>query len=417
MPYVASVMRRKAVIWVPSVNGRELQDVIRRGRQWLYLRILPRLPGRVERAIQNVLANVVLRGLRMRLGVAAVRRVLLVTNDLSRSGAPQLVYQMALLQKQAGACPIVLSPLSGAMLADFEQAGIPVIVKPRPSVWEHVIPRMLPFLDAAICNTVDTADAVRLLAPKVPTLWYLHEISLIEERRASPNVRDAMTLAQRVWAGSPPCAEVIRELRSDVEVVAYGLTPLPRSRRADGGRFRIGVFGSIERRKGQDLVVEALSLLSQEVSDGVEIAFFGRSLDVDLGQRLAMAAAENPSISFHQELDRAGYIEAMGNVDAVLVSSRDDTLPLVSLDALGMGRMLLLAPTVGTKAWLEDGVDCLVGRATTAHGIADLIARGWAVRDERERFARAAQAAFQAHFSLDRFKVRLDGVVKEMAGS
>lgn len=396
------------------MNGRALQDVLGRWRRWLYLVLLPKLPGRIERAAQRFLGSIALRGLRVRLGAVAPRRVLLVTNDLSRSGAPQLVYQIGLLQKEAGAYPVVLSPLSGPMLTDFELAGIPVIVKPRPGVWEQVIPRLTPFLDAAICNTVDTADAVRLLTPTIPTLWYLHEISLLEDRRYWPNVRDAITLAQRVWAGSQACADAISELRDDVEVVPYGLTPLPSSRRPASDPFQIGVFGSIEQRKGQDLVLDAIPLLPPEVSHGLKVAFFGRSLDAVLGERLANAAAANRMISVHQELDRAGYIQAMNDVDAVLVSSRDDTLPLVSLDALGMGRMLLLAPTVGTCTWLEDGIDCIVGQSTTKIGIADLIVRAWHLREESERFSHAAQAAFHAHFSLDRYKARLNDALEHM---
>nr|WP_208620918.1 glycosyltransferase family 4 protein [Sphingomonas aerolata] len=341
---------------------------------------------------------------------------MLVTNDLSRSGAPQLVYQMALLQQRIGAHPVVVSPLSGPMMADFRQAGIPVIVSPRPGAWARNLCRMAPVFDAAICNTVDTADAVHLLAPILPTLWYLHEISLIEERLEHPAVTLSMQAAQRVWAGSPPCANLVKSLRPDVEVVPYGLTPLPEYPRHQGGPFRIGVFGSIEKRKGQDLVLDATILLPENVRSGIEIIFFGRALDQNLGHLISDAANNDPIVFYHQELDRKAYIDKMNKVDAVLVSSRDDTLPLVSLDALGIGKILLLAPTVGTKEWLTDGTDCIIGKETTAQGMADLIERGYLARNSGRYFNKAAKASFKNNFSLSGFNDRLEDALNKIAG-
>lgn len=311
---------------------------------------------------------------------------------------------------------MVMSPLSGPMMADFKQAGILVIVSPRPSAWARNIRRMAPIFDAAICNTVDTADAVHLLAPIVPTLWYLHEISLIEERLEHPAVTLSMQAAQCVWAGSPPCANLVKSLRPDVEVVPYGLTPLPEYPCLQGEPFRIGVFGSIERRKGQDLVLAATTLLPENVRSGIHLNFFGRALDPDIGKMVSDAANDSPMISYYRELDRNGYIDKMNEVDAVLVSSRDDTLPLVSLDALGLGKILLLAPTVGTKEWLTDGTDCIIGEETTVQGMADLIERGYLSKDRGMAFERAAKASFEKNFSVSRFNVRLENALNRIAG-
>jgi glycosyltransferase involved in cell wall biosynthesis len=391
-----------------------LQSFLGRCRRWLYLRLLPTLPRFVERRVQDVLASGALGAVLRRYASArGGRRLLFVTNDLSRSGAPQLVLQMAMLELDAGNRPIVLSPLAGPMMTDMEHAGIPVLIRARPHVWDRMIPQLTPIIDAAICNTVDTADAVRLLAQLRPTLWYLHEISLLNERREQPAVREALRTAQKVWAGSPACAELIEADRSDVAVVPYGLSALPRRAREKGGRFRVGVFGSIERRKGQDLVLDAAPLLSEATRGSIHIAFYGRALDPALGERVALCACGD-LFSYHGELDRDGYVNEMNAVDAVLVSSRDDTLPLVSLDALALGRMLLLTPAVGTRAWLTDGDDCLIGTQTSAAGIAHLIERALALSGESDRFADAAMASFNRHFSLARFSYRLEQALVEI---
>jgi len=342
---------------------------------------------------------------------ARARRVLVVTNDLSRSGAPRLVVEMATSLRRQGLRPIVLSPMAGPAQHDLADAGIPVVVGSRSRGWQRLIVRLANRCGIAICNTVDTADVAAIIGPRIPTLWYLHEVSLLTERLALPDVVTSARVVARVWAGSPVCADLIRPLRPDVDTVPYGLRPLTGSRQPDDA-FHIGVFGSFEKRKGQDLVVEALTQLRTDVRDGTRVHLWGRVLDEEFAS--SIRASHDPMLSIHGETDAAGYGEAIGGVHAVLVSSRDDTLPLVSLDALGLGKTLLLTPSVGTSAYLTDGVDALIASETSPQGIAEVITRAFDSRADSLHMGPAARSTFQTHFSIERFDEKLTVTVADM---
>jgi glycosyltransferase involved in cell wall biosynthesis len=333
--------------------------------------------------------------------------VLLATNDLSRSGAPLLVFEMAQLLLADGYAPLVVSPVRGPFAARLRAIGVRVLVD---GAVEAAPAWLLKLADRArwvLCNTVATAGVAAALAPRRPTLWYLHEVSLLEARLARAEVRAAIDAVALLWAGSALCADKLHGLRPEVAVVPYGVAPLgdpPAA--APSGPLRIGVFGSIERRKGQDLAVAAMASLSAEERGGIALTLYGRILEPDFAEPV-LAEAARLGIRYAGELDHLAYTAAMTGTDAVLVSSRDDTLPLVSIDALGSGRMLLLSPDVGTAAWLEPEVSVLVAPDGTPAGFAALLRCALARKGDVPAIGAAARQAFDRHFSRDAFRQRL----------
>lgn len=371
-------------------------------------RLLARLPGRLARYGHAALRRATLR----RFARAPAPRILLVTHDLSRSGAPLLVVEMARMLRAAGYAPLVLSPVDGPFALDLRQDGIELVIDPRLGAGPGWLGPLARGSVGAICNTVETAPVVLALAPDVGVLWYLHEVSLLQDRIDDDNIRGALRAARTVWAGSPMCADIVRTQRADVAVVPYGVTRIEGARPvAASGPFTIGVFGSIEPRKGQDFVVDAAARLPADA----RLRLYGRVLAADFAAEVLDRAKQAPNVDYRGEVDLEGYRAALRDIDAVLVSSRDDTLPLVSIDALGAERMLLLLPSVGTSAWLTDGVDALIAREISADGIVDLVNRAIDTRASAAQMGSAAATTFDRAFSLDAFREKLLSAVRALA--
>lgn len=352
-------------------------------------------------------------------------RIGLVSQDLSASGAPKIVLEIAVHLIAAGHDVLVVSPRDGPFREALVAAGAVVLIDGQ--ALEHGSAACALLADtcrAAICNTVVTAGSVATIAPRIPTTWYLHEVSLLHDLLAGEGgLAATLALPWRVWAGSELTAAIVRPARPDVEVVPYGLEPLV----AEGvpsnfgtGRVKLGLFASIEPRKGQDLAVAALARLPAERRNGVELTLFGRVLDAGFAAGVEVAARDLPMVRLAGELDAERYRAAMLACDVVLVPSRADTLPLVSLDALGAGRVLLCTQTVGTSAYLTDGVDGFVAEEPTPEAIARALERLLARRRDWRDIARAGREVFDRTFSRSAFAARLvaavDAALRDSAG-
>lgn len=341
------------------------------------------------------------------------RRLLLVSNDLSLSGAPQLVVEMAQLLAEGGAAVTVASPSDGPQRGVLTAAGVTVIVDPSLDQANPALMRAVaPVIDAAICNTVATAPSVEVLTPAVPVIWYIHEVSLLAEMLAADTGLDrSLSLPARLWTGSELPATLLRPYRSDVAVVPYGVDRLPtdgqvRAVAADRP-LRLSVLASIESRKGQDLLLDALTRLAPEVRDQLRVALYGRTLEREFGDALAVQAATLPQVTIGGALDRDGYRAAMLAADAIVIPSRDDTLPLTSLDALGSGRVLICTATTGTARYLTSGVDGFVAAEPTAEAIAATLTEAITRAGDWPVIAAAGQATFARVFSRAAFAARI----------
>ena len=373
---------------------------------------------------------------------------MLVSHDLSQSGGPRVVVELARLLVNDGFEVVVVSPLVGPLVDSLVSAGAIVAIDPHLLEDDSRALRVLaPLASIAICNTVVTRRCVRALHATVPTIWYLHEVSLIEDwLRVDAALGDDFAVPWKLWCGSAITAKLVRRWRDDAEVVPYGLVPLvvhlsegldvdahlaarghdddrsrhqrdlgtvPTTEGATGDLVRIAVFGSIELRKGQDLAIEAIHALDATVRSRVHLTIYGRILFPDFKRQLEASIGGAP-VSFGGELDPTAYRIAMLQTDIVLVSSRDDTLPLVSLDALGARRVLACTPTTGTADYIEEGVSGFVSKEVTARSIAEMLGRAIAARDRWKDIGEHAARIFETNFSCERFsKFVLDSVAEK----
>ena len=380
-----------------------------RGARTLRKQVVRRLPGRLRSLLERV--SLPFQSYPGRLAESASVRMLLVTNYLEANGAPQLVVEMAAAFLTLGCEVIVASPSDGPLRQALQQIGATVLIAPDMiSDGSRTMQALARAVDVAICNTVVTDQAVILLSLRIPCYWYVHEVSLLEDRLKDPKFAATVQACQRLWAGSELPATLLRPFRADVSVVPYGLNPLQMPATSPGAanqKLKIGLFGSIEPRKGQDLALAAMARLKPETAQTIELHVYGKVLEETFGAAVLKQIAQQPNVCYAGVITHEAYTQRLVDMDAILIPSRDDTLPLVSLDALGCGRVLLTTATVGTSTYLRDGVSGFVATEPTVAAVTDLLERAVAARATWKDVGEAGAAVFGVHFSRNAFVERL----------
>src|SRR5205085_4695216 len=102
------------------------------------------------------------------------RDFLIISHDLSASGAPKIVRQIAGVLKREGHFVVVTAPSDGCYRHELQSLGIPVIVDAAILKRQDSVLDFAKNFDAVIANTVVTWPAVRQLANFVDVYWYLH---------------------------------------------------------------------------------------------------------------------------------------------------------------------------------------------------------------------------------------------------
>jgi GT2 family glycosyltransferase/glycosyltransferase involved in cell wall biosynthesis len=339
------------------------------------------------------------------------RDVLIFSHDLSGSGAPRIVRDMAKAFKKQNAYVLVIAPEDGPMRAELLAIGADVIIDPLALTQHGWIIALSRNFDVAIANTALCWPVVKALVDYIPVYWYLHETGLVGDLdRAFPDFAIAVTSATRIWAGSTQSARQLARFNVDVEVFPYGVDEAgvgPAPRRSDPNCLQVSLLATVEPRKGQDLAVLGYCALPNHIKSRLKLLIAGRVNDPHFAETVrSLAAGED--ITFEKALDYQTYRERLRESDIILCPSRDDTLPLVSLDALSQGKILLCSKETGTSAYLEQGVSGFVLPANSPEEIAATLER---IVVDYATFGRVvpdkARQVFKENFSRERFEERL----------
>jgi O-antigen biosynthesis protein len=338
-------------------------------------------------------------------------RVLFVSHETTLSGAPiQLVHLAGWLQER-GWNIRVATPDHGPISEMLSARGVPTVVEPTlltdlTHAWLRERSREF---DVVVANTIASWPAIRAARLEgKPSLWYLHE-TLVAVRliRAIPEMASALTMADLLVTPTRQTARIYRGLtEAPIEVVPYGI-PRPRtisSRPNDKMRFL--TLGSFEPRKGQDILAEAIAKLDAGTRARCRFKMAGRVLDETFYAELRDAASRFPEVELIDALDHSEALRLLNETDVLVLPSRDETMPIAILEAMGLGKAVISADVGGVREWLRDGMNGLLVEKENPKALAQALANCATDRELVERLQAAGARTFERHFTLECFAAR-----------
>src|SRR5688572_7199680 len=291
-------------------------------------------------------------------GAAAGPRVLFVSHETTLSGAPiQLVHLAGWLHK-AGWDICVATPDHGPISEMLAAAGVGTVVEPTLLTdLEHVwLRERCREFDVTVANTIASWPAVRAAhLEKRPVLWYLHE-TLVAVRliQAIPEMRTALGMADLLVTPTQQTARIYEGLTpAPIEIVPYGIPRPPILPGTESERLRFLTLGSFEPRKGQDVLVEAIRKLDPATRARCVFKMAGRVLDEAFYEVLQGRAAGLNNVELIDALDHSSALTLLNDADAVILPSRDETMPIVILEAMGLGKAVISTNVGGVREWLH----------------------------------------------------------------
>ncbi|AQT41631.1 Glycosyl-transferase family 4 [Bartonella apihabitans] len=132
---------------------------------------------------------------------------MIVSHDLTNSGAPRVVVEMAKTLEKEGYFVVITSPEDGPLAKELQSLGFNVIIDSLLLKMGESVLSFARNFDLIIANTVVTWPIVKQLDPVVPVLWYIHEVELVSD------------LADKF----PDCAKILHDAANIVGVSDYAI--------------------------------------------------------------------------------------------------------------------------------------------------------------------------------------------------
>jgi glycosyltransferase involved in cell wall biosynthesis len=338
-------------------------------------------------------------------------RVLFVSHETTLSGAPiQLVHLAGWLQN-AGWNILVATPDQGPISDMLATAGVPTIVEPTllSDLTHAWLRERCAEFDVVVANTIASWPAIRAAhLEKKSALWYLHE-TLVAVRliRAIPEMASALTMADLLVTPTRQTARIYEGLtEAPIEVVPYGIPRPPVLSSSESDRIRFLTLGSFEPRKGQDVLAEAISKMDGAARERCSFKMAGRVLDDEFYGELKMAVADLEQVELIDALDHANALTLLNETDVLVLPSRDETMPIAILEAMGLGKAVVSTDVGGVREWLRDGMNGLLIEKENPEALSKALATCANKPEFVEQLQAAGSRTFDRHFTLDRFASR-----------
>lgn len=381
----------------------------------------------------------------------ARKTILLVSHDISRTGAPILLINLAAgLRKRYNLITIVLG--GGSLEREFNKVS-DVMIGPLDNHEQQddsitglvrLIKECTP-IDCALVNSIVSTPVIKSLrANGIPVVHLIHEFAsytlpkdlFIESAlHANIQVYCSRLILENMLGSNPMLAESRHAVIPQGQCIlpVSSVNPLEKLReraridqalRPPGSPDNLVVvvmLGTVHYRKGVDLFMECAGIINRKKGKvPIRFVWFGAGFEPDVDEAY--------SVYLNDQLARAGISDCCTIVsetflpeyvhecsDILFLSSRLDPLPLVAQDMMAIGKpVVCFSRTTGIAEYLESETDAKYGVVpyldceTAAEVIMDLAGDSGL----RARLGMAQCRVCEAEFNSDNYAETISGILE-----
>jgi len=345
------------------------------------------------------------------------RKILLVTHEFSRTGAPCAVLYLAqALIKFYRIRPVIISPIDGPIREEFEKNGFPTIVE--PSLFTNYndaagVSNFVSGFELVIVTSLSSFSFIRHYKDVVKRLtWWIHDddagFAYIKNNFAS-DLASLFDACEAIWIGSPVCSlPVLQYVTPDkLNLLLYGCedTAMPH-RPHKSGCMVFTMVGSVEPRKGQDIFLAAIERLPVDLRCKAIFRIIGSSYndwsDIFYKDMLARAILI-PEVECLPNMPFDQLLEFYSETNVMVSASRSDPMPISITHGLMFAKACLCSSSIGHVGLLKDGVNALIFKNESVQELVEKMT--WILQNPNVLpvLGAAGRKVYESHFLMTSF--------------
>jgi len=356
------------------------------------------------------------------------KNILFVTHDLSLSGAPILMYYLACYVKNQGYSVTIMSPCYGELADKYRKENIPVVIDAAISESPfYETKKLISHFDLIIVNTMLMWQLVSVAKENnVPVIWIIHE-SLAGKKIADGNNKASKSLkiADDVIFACKATAALYEKhnVNDNFRIINYGTVPLDTHNISveKNEKFSVLHIGSIEPRKGQDILIKSIIDLPQKYAENIEVFMVGRTLDNEesrgFHKKIMKELKLNTSIQLLGQISREKIVEVVAMADLFICSSRDEVFPLTILEAMSVGKPVISTDVGGVSEMIRNNEDGIIVPNKDSKALTEKIMFLYDNRQELRRLGENAYKRFYDNFTIEKMGDKILEIIQKMFSS
>lgn len=361
----------------------------------------------------------------------------IISHELSLSGAPKLVVDLALCLAEQGYAPKIIAIYDGPMKQLLEKQGIPVHVLVKHSkilgIWSLLWALCFRIKGKVIANSIMSWPVVlplTLMRPWMRPIWYIHEtytpfgiLKGIRGKIVAPLMKLSRKIAPpRLWFGSEATRKAWSYSQFPQGKVMYwsGIPKQPLQQRSKSKLKHLLSTGTASSRKGTHTLIDAFLLCLEEnrIPKDVTLTIVGfPNSQSPYFIPLTDLILKVVTSKYRDNIHMTGFVEPsqldlfFREADLFIQSSVSECMPIALLTAMSIGLPIVTTNVDGCSEAIthhQTGYICLPYDVLS---LADAISEAINNPQKSIEMGRNAHETFNRRFSLEATQ---DDILKEL---
>lgn len=295
------------------------------------------------------------------------KKVLFVTPELPYTGAPRSMLRMCMVAQKLGYQVVVWSMCDGPFRSEYENRNIEVRIVPEKKLPD--VEAEIEKYDMAVCNTIVTDKYAKICEKHIPTIWFIREATNIPDFCRNNEERfEYLKKCNNIYCVSEYAENAIKCFTDNNVSIIHNCVEdeVDMATSYEVGtsdKVRFVQFGTMEYRKGYDVLAAAYLEMPKKYRDCSELYFAGGFINSGMPFCAYLFSKIEKYKSIHYlgvvkgERDK---IETLSRMDVVVVASRDESCSLVALEGAMLSKPLIVTENVGAKYMVNEKNGCIV---------------------------------------------------------
>lgn len=343
------------------------------------------------------------------------KKILIATSNLGYHGGAMVCIFLANALLEEGYSVTIAAPIGdAAFIKEYSQKGIQLeVLEGLPYAKFENIGWILKF-DIVIANTYPMILLALEISERVRTVLWLHESKNVYSEMSfwrSDIEQKLLKTKLKIYAVSEMardnfCGEVGYR-KEQVTIFEYGIPSVLDGQADRNGTVTFAVVGTIYPLKQQKLFTDAVELLNKRQQNDNRFWIIGKIADQEYAKKILKQIENKPYIQYLGGKSQKELSALYDNIDVVVVCSKQESLPIVVVEAFMRGKTCIVCDNTGISKYITDKVN---GYLYKTNDVGELAAAMQYFLDNKNVIAemgKNAREVYEEHFSLEKFKMRL----------
>lgn len=345
--------------------------------------------------------------------------ILFISHELTLTGAPILMMDAVSLTIKNGDFPVVICPIDGPLRKKYSEMGVTVIVDESIIKEPQLFYNFAKDFDLVVVNTLVCTEAIEALSYRIPpVIWWIHDgVEVIQNVRNKLPKEIGKNI--RIYCASEYSQRLLEEFGEGYssEIFRCGVDDFATEGTSDfsqGEKIVFLTIGSLEERKGQDILLQAIDLLPTEYRDKALFYIIGNPLQDKVLNLLEEYSKKYSCIRCMPPIQRQELLNMYPTSICSIIPSRDEPTSMIAIESMMYSRAVIASDKTGISEFLENGENGLIFPTENVEELAHKIMYVIDNVDEVIMMGKKARKVYEKNYMMTTFTQRFNEITRNI---